>query len=154
MQKLFHFVFLFSRHKFDSSPQPNRSRYQKSVRNLASSKSWLHAHRVWRGHSEFSRSSTSHSTASVFQTTHNSRLPVGLAWNWTEGKLFGPMRSICVPSFILIRASVFDIWTKFSDPVQEGAVEPPCHARFWNFSHVYWLISVMCLSSFIQFQAC
>ena len=134
--------------------RPNHWRYQKSVRNLASSMSWLHAHRVWWGWDEFSRRSTSHSTASVFQTTHNSRLPVGLAWNLSEGKLFGLMRSICVASFILMNASVIDIWTKFSDPFQGGAVEPPCHARFWNFAHVYWLINVMCLSSFIEFQAC
>ena len=58
---------LFSRHKFVSSPRPNRSRYQKFVRNLASSMSWLHADRVWRRLDELSRMSTSNSTACIFE---------------------------------------------------------------------------------------
>ena len=72
-----HFLFIFSRYNFVSSPRPNRSRYQKSVRNLASSMSWLHADRVWCGSDQFPRRSTLNSTACVFQTTHNSWLPVG-----------------------------------------------------------------------------
>ncbi len=39
-----------------------------------------------------------------------------------------PMRSICVPSFILIRESMFELHIKFSDGVPGGAVEPLCHA--------------------------
>ncbi len=38
------------------------------------------------------------------------------------------MRSICVPSFILIRESMFELHIKFSDGVPGGAVEPLCHA--------------------------
>ncbi len=43
-------------------------------------------------------------------------------------KLFSSIRSICVPSFILIRESMFELHIKFSDGVPGGAVEPLCHA--------------------------
>ncbi len=44
-------------------------------------------------------------------------------------KLFGSIRSICVPIFILIRASMCELHIKFSDGVPGGAVEPLCHVR-------------------------
>jgi len=51
------------------------------------------------------------------------------------------MRFISVPS-IIIHASVFDIWIKFSDSVQGGNVEPPCHTQVTGTSFSLALMAV------------
>ncbi len=43
---------------------------------------------------------------------------LGAAHDMQVQKLFGSMRSICVPSFILIRASMCELHIKFSDVFQ------------------------------------
>ena len=58
------------------------------------------------------------------------------------------MRTIHLPSFVILGKTKPPFLTK------GAATEPFHHARFWNFAHVYWIINVMCLSGFIQFQAC
>ncbi len=56
-----------SRHKFIASPRANRSRYQKSLRNLASPMSWDHVHRVWCSCVENPGRSISNSRACAFK---------------------------------------------------------------------------------------
>jgi hypothetical protein len=149
-----HFLFHVSRHNFVSSPRPNRSRYQKSPRKLSSSMSWLHADRVSCRLFEFSRRSISHSIACVLPTTLNSPLPVGMGWKVRVWSIYETRRSTCVPSFILLHASVFDLWTMFSDPVPGGAVEPPCHARVPSSARPWWPRVLTCVQSFRSFWAC
>ncbi len=61
-----HFLSLNSRHKFIASPRANRSRYQKSLRNLASPMSWDLVHRVWCSCVENPGRSISNSRACAF----------------------------------------------------------------------------------------
>ena len=124
-----HFLFLISRHNFNASPQANHSRYQKSPGNFASPMSWDHVDQVWWQSGKKPMTSISNSRACTFYIALNSWLPVGRSLWHAIRKLFGTMRSICVLSFIWIRASMFELYINISDCVPGGAVEPLCHAR-------------------------
>ncbi len=123
------FLSLIFRHKFIASPRANRSRYQKYPGNFASPMPLDHVHRVWWQSGGNLQRSISNSRACVFKTALNSRLPVGRSLWHAAWNLFCSMRSICVPSFIWIRASMCELYIKFSNCVLGGAVEPLCHAR-------------------------
>ncbi len=124
-----HFLFLISHHNLIASLRANRFDISKIPSQLRIPMSWDHVHQVWWHSVGNPRWSISNSRACSFYTALNSQLPVGRSLWHAAQKLFGSMRSICVPSFIWIRASMCELYIKISDGVPGGAVEPLCHAR-------------------------
>ena len=156
MQKLWMlcvcFLFPFSRHKFVSSPRPNRSRYQKVARNLASSVSWLHAGRVWRWSGESSRRSIANSRACVFKQPIIAHFLLG--WRKTVStKVVRPDELYMGTEFHICTCKRFWFMDQVKYRIQGGAVEPPCHARVPSSARPWWPRILMRVQIFKSFRA-
>ena len=147
-----HFLFPFSRHKFVSSPRPNRLRYQKVARNLASSVSWLHAGRVWRWSGESSRRSIANSRACVFKQPIIAHFLLG--WRKTVStKVVRPDELYMCTEFHICTCKRFWFMDQVKYRIQGGAVEPPCHARVPSSARPWWPRILMRVQIFKSFRA-
>ncbi len=147
------FLSLIFRHKFIASPRANRSRYQKYPANFASPMSWDHVHRVWWQSGGNLQRSISNSKHAFFKQPWIADFLLGGAYDM-QCEICSAQWDLCVPSFIWIRASMCELYIKFSDCVLGGAVEPLCHARV-PASVASWRQRIpTCVRIFKSFWAC
>lgn len=94
-----HFQFPFFQHKFIALPLRNRSWYQNSLRNFASSLACHDADQVrWQSHEEYLKSSPH----ALFTKSKMANFQLGAAKMMSAQNLFGSS-TICILSFVHIR---------------------------------------------------